>query len=331
MTSASAGAAGPEASAEAAGAEASAEAAGAEASAPKTSAEASAPGPAPASPGTVTVACCQLALRVGRAAENRERIRAAIRTAAGRGANVVVLPELANSGYVFTGHAELLATAEPIDGATIREWEALAAELRLVIVSGFAELGADGRAYNTGVLIDETGLRTAYRKAHLWNAEKTYGFTPGDGPPPVLDTPYGRIGMMVCYDVEFPEWVRLVALEGAELLCGPVNWPLYPRPDGERPGEIVRVQADAAVNRMYVAVADRTGTERGQDWLGGTVIVDANGYPVTELQLGEEAIVTATIDLAEARAKAISELNDVHADRRPELYGPVTRAEREQS
>ncbi|MFI2211226.1 nitrilase-related carbon-nitrogen hydrolase [Streptomyces sp. NPDC020141] len=271
---------------------------------------------------SVTVACCQLSPKVGHVEENRERARAAIRAAAARGARIVVLPELANSGYVFESAAELRAAAEPLDGTTIREWEALAAELRLVVVGGFAELAPDGRVHNSAVLVDETGLRGSYRKAHLWNGEKTWGFTPGDRPPPVLDTPYGRIGMMVCYDVEFPEWVRLAALAGADLLCAPVNWPLYPRPDGERPGEIVRVQADAAVNRMYVAVADRTGVERGQDWLGGTVIVDADGYPVTALHLGEETIVTATIDLAEARSKAISELNDVHADRRPELYGP---------
>ncbi|MEU0989506.1 nitrilase family protein [Streptomyces sp. NPDC005953] len=271
-------------------------------------------------PSTVTVACCQLAPQVGRTTDNRARIESAVRAAAGKGANIVVLPELANSGYVFESADELLSLAEPIDGPTIRKWEALARELRLVIVSGFAELGADGRAYNSGVLIDETGLRAAYRKAHLWNAEKTWGFTPGDQSPPVVDTPFGRIGLMVCYDLEFPEWVRKVALAGAELLCGPVNWPLYPRPEGERPGEIVRIQADAAVNRMFVAVADRTGPERGQRWLGGTVIVDPDGYPLTPLHLGEEAIVTASVVLSEARNKAISERNDVHGDRRPELY-----------
>ncbi|MFL6051476.1 MAG: nitrilase-related carbon-nitrogen hydrolase [Actinoallomurus sp.] len=270
----------------------------------------------------VTIACCQIAPRVGRVAANRERIREAILSAADRGANIVVLPELANTGYVFDGAEELRAVAEPVDGETVREWETLASRRRLVIVGGFAELGADGRVYNAGVLIDETGLRAAYRKAHLWNAEETCGFTPGTTPPPVVDTPYGRIGMMVCYDLEFPEWVRLAALDGAELLCGPANWPLYPRPEGERPGEIVRVQADAAVNRMFVAVADRTGVERGQDWLGGSVIVDADGYPVTALRLGEEAIVAATVDLAEARDKSVSERNDVHADRRPGLYSP---------
>jgi 5-aminopentanamidase len=276
-------------------------------------------------PSRVTVASCQIAPVVGDVVHNRRLTREAIEEAAARGANIVVLPELANSGYVFEDADELLSVAEPLDGQTIREWAELAARLRLVVVSGFAELGEDGRAYNTGVLVDESGLRVSYRKAHLWNAEKTWGFTPGTAAPPVVDTAYGRIGVMVCYDLEFPEWVRLAALAGAELLCGPVNWPLYPRPEGERPGEIVRVQADAAVNRMFVAVADRTGTERGQDWLGGSVVVDADGYPLTPLHLGEEAIVTATVDLAEARSKAISELNDVHADRRPELYGAVGR------
>lgn len=109
-------------------------------------------------------------------------------------------------------------------------------------------------------------------------------------------------------------------MDGAELLCAPVNWPLYPRPEGERPGEIIRVQADAAVNRMYVAVADRVGPERGQDWLGGTTIIDPDGYPVTPIRLGETHIALATIDLALARDKRISPRNDVHADRRPELY-----------
>ncbi|MFE9661003.1 nitrilase-related carbon-nitrogen hydrolase [Streptomyces sp. NPDC005955] len=270
----------------------------------------------------VTVAVCQIAPQVGDAEGNRRRIREAVEEAADRGARIVVLPELANTGYVFTDADELLAAAEPLDGPTLREWEALAARRDLVIVSGFAELGEDGRAYNAAVLVDATGLRAAYRKAHLWNGEKTWGFTPGDRPPPVVDTAHGRIGFMVCYDLEFPEWVRLAALAGAELLCGPVNWPLYPRPEGERPGEVVRVQADAAVNRMFVAVADRTGTERGQDWLGGSAIIDADGYPVAPLRLGEEAVVTATLDLAEARNKAISEHNDVHADRRPALYAP---------
>jgi 5-aminopentanamidase len=269
----------------------------------------------------VTVACVQLAPVMGDAARSAATIGTAVRAAADGGANVVVLPELANTGYLFTGIDELKAAAEPLDGPYVSQLMELASTLDLVIVSGVAELGETGDAHNSAVLIDGDGLRASYRKAHLWNTEKTTGFTPGVARPPVVDTASGRIGIMVCYDLEFPEWVRIAALDGAELLCAPVNWPLYPRPEGERPGEIIRVQADAAVNRMFIAVADRVGRERGGDWLGGTVIVDADGYPVSGMRLGEEHIATATLDLATARDKSISPLNDVHADRRPELYG----------
>jgi predicted amidohydrolase len=109
------------------------------------------------------------------------------------------------------------------------------------------------------------------------------------------------------------------------LLCAPVNWPQLPRPDGERPSEIVRVQAAAATNRMFIAVADRAGDERAVGWVGGTVIVDPDGWPLRDLVLGREATVTATLDLHAARDKHISEHNDVHADRRPELYTALTR------
>jgi len=88
-------------------------------------------------------------------------------------------------------------------------------------------------------------------------------FTPGDAPPPVVSLPFGRAGLMICYDLEFPEWVRLAALGGADLLAAPVNWPAMPVPAGERPSDVVRVQADACVNGMFIAVADRCRAERG--------------------------------------------------------------------
>lgn len=273
----------------------------------------------------VTVACCQFAPAIGDRQEALRRINGAVSAAVARHADVVVLPELASSGYMFRDPAELRAAAEAPDGPTVRRLEELASAHGLVIVCGLAEAGADGETYNSAVLVDETGLRAVYRKAHLWDHELPSGFAAGDGRPPVVDTAHGRIGVLICYDLEFPELVRFPALDGAELLCAPVNWPLYPRPEGERPGEVVRVQADAATNRLFIAAADRVGVERGQDWLGGSVIVDPDGYPVTTLHLGEEALVVATLDLARSRDKSISERNDVHADRRPELYARLGR------
>ena len=131
--------------------------------------------------------------------------------------------------------------------------------------------------------------------------------------------------MLICYDLEIPEWVRIPALDGAQLLCAPVNWPAFPRPDGERPAEVVRVQADAAVNRMFIAACDRTGQERGVDWVGGSVIVDADGWPLAGGgPNAEPSTIIAECRLADALDKAISPNNNVHADRRPELYGRLS-------
>ncbi|GAB3385356.1 nitrilase family protein [Humibacter soli] len=269
---------------------------------------------------TVTVACCQFAPAIGDLDESLRRMSLAVDEAVERHANVIVLPELANTGYMFDDRAELVGACEPVDGLTIRLLQQLASAHDVVIVSGFAEAGDDGEPYNSAVMVDATGVRAVYRKAHLWDHEKPTGFAVGNDRPPVVRTRFGTIGIMICYDLELPEYVRFPALDGAELLCAPVNWPLFPRPAGERPGEVVRVQADAAVNRMFIAAADRVGTERGQEWLGGSVIVDPDGYPVTELRLGELTMVVAAVDLSLAHTKRISANNDVHADRRPDLY-----------
>jgi predicted amidohydrolase len=268
----------------------------------------------------VSVACCQLAPQLGRTSANRAAALAAIRAAAGAGAQIVVLPELATSGYVFADRAEAWELSETCAGPTVGEWAALAAELDLVIVGGLCERDGD-RLFNTAVVIDTEGLRGVYRKAHLWDGEGLI-FAMGAEPPLVLDTVYGRLGVMVCYDVEFPEWVRLAALDGAELLCLPTNWPRESRPASERPAEVVRIQAAASSNRMFIAACDRAGRERGVDWVNGTAIVGPDGYPLAGPEGREEPhTLIAHCDLARARDKRVSAHNDVLGDRRPELYG----------
>lgn len=270
---------------------------------------------------TTTVACCQVALQVGDLEGNRVRVLAAVQQAADQGAQVIVVPELANSGYVFREAAEAEALAETVDGPTVAGWVEAARQLGVVIVGGFCERGA-GALHNSAVLVDPTGVRALYRKAHLWDREKLV-FVPGEDAPPVVDTAFGRIGVVVCYDLEIPEWVRLPAIAGAELLCAPVNWPAFPRPAGERPTEVVRVQASASVNRMFIAACARAGTERGVEWVTSSTIVDADGWPLALSVSHAEDLLLATCELDAARDKRISEHNDVHADRRPSLYGPV--------
>jgi predicted amidohydrolase len=267
------------------------------------------------------VACCQLAPKIGDLAYNRTLTERAIRQAAFQGAQVVVLPELVQSGYLFADRFEALSLAETTDGPTLQLWQALARELNLVIVGGFCERLPGDELANSAAMIDANGLRAVYRKAHLWDAEKDI-FTAGDAPPPVVETLHGRLGMLICYDLEFPEWVRLPALAGADLLCAPVNWPDGPRPQTERPAEVLRVQANASVNRMFIAACDRYGHERGVGWVQGSVIVDADGYPLAgPAEQGGEQILLATLNLTEARNKRISARNDLHKDRRPQLYG----------
>jgi len=275
---------------------------------------------------TTVVACCQLAPEFGDLAGNRELTARAVEEAASEGASVVVLPELVSSGYVFESRAEARACAEPADGETTSLWARLAARHGVVIVGGFCE-SADGALYNSAALVDPGGLRAVYRKAHLWDRERLW-FIPGSAAPPVVTTPFGRVGVMICYDLEFPEWVRLAALDGAQLLCAPVNWPAVPRPAGERAAEVTRVQADAGVNRMFIAACDRDGAERGVAWVAGSLIADPDGYPLAgpcEPGQARSTLITAACALGDALDKGVSPLSDVHADRRPELYGRVTR------
>jgi predicted amidohydrolase len=269
----------------------------------------------------VRVACHQLAPVVGELHANRERALAAIDAAADAGAHVVVLPELVTSGYVFEDAAEARSLAERADGPTLAGWADRAAAHGLVIAGGFPELGADGRLYNSAALVDASGVRAVYRKAHLWDREP-FIFTPGDEPPAVVDTPHGRIGLIVCYDLEFPEWTRAAALRGAELLCVPTNWPREPRPDGERPMEVLRAMVAAATNRMAVAACDRCGPERGLEWVAGTLVAGADGWLLAgPPEAAEPALLLADVDLAAARDKALGPRNDVLGDRRPALYG----------
>ncbi|MGY5332088.1 nitrilase-related carbon-nitrogen hydrolase [Pseudomonas protegens] len=269
---------------------------------------------------SLKVACQQVAPRIGDLKYNRALGAEAIRQAAARGAQVVVLPELVQSGYVFRDRKEALALSETLDGPTLSLWKTLAEELQVVIVGGFCERLDEERVANSAALIEPEGTLTVYRKAHLWDRENLI-FTPGDEPPPVVATRFGPIAMMICYDLEFPEWVRLPALAGAALLCAPVNWPDGPRPLGERPAEMVRVQANAAVNRMFIAACDRCGEERGVNWVGGSTLVDADGYPLAGRDReSAEQLLLAELDLTQAWHKSISEHNHVHLDRRPALY-----------
>jgi 5-aminopentanamidase len=269
---------------------------------------------------SVRIACCQISPDVESPATSTALAREAIAAAVAQGAQIVVLPELCTSGYVFREAAEARAAATAPDGELLRGWAAEAARGDALVVGGFCELAPDGRLFNSSALVDGDGVLAVYRKVHLWDKER-FWFTPGESPASVVPTRHGSIGLAVCYDVEFPELTRGLALQGAQLIALPTNWPRDDDPPDGRPVLHSLAAMTAYWNKVFVAVCDRCGDERGLEFEGGSVIAGPDGAfrggPVGDRGA---RTVYADCDLNEAADKRTSEHNDAFADRRPATY-----------
>jgi predicted amidohydrolase len=265
------------------------------------------------------IVCQQLAPVLGDLDAGRRLTTEAIAGAAAAGGEVILLPELATCGYMFESAEEAAACAITRADPLFGDWAA-ALGGAAVVIGGFCERGEDGRIYNSAAVVGADGLLGVYRKVHLWDREKLW-FAPGNEPPSVFATPVGRIGVLVCYDLEFPEMPRLLALAGAQLIAVPTNWPLLEAPIDGGPPELLVGQAAARVNRLFVACCDRAGTERGQRWTQGTAIIDQRGELLARQE--DRGAAIADVELARADAKALTELANVLDDRRPELYAQL--------
>ena len=270
----------------------------------------------------VRIACLQMEPRVGEKDKNLARSLEMIDEAAAAGANLVVLPELCNSGYVFATRDEAFQLAEEIpDGPTCRDWAGAAARHGLHIVAGIAE--RDGRAlYNAAVVVGPQGVIGKYRKNHLWAAENLF-FEPGNLGVPVFQTDIGRVAAAVCYDIWFPETFRLAAIQGADILCVPTNWvPMPEQPAGLPEMANILAMGGAHANSMFVAAADRVGTERGQPFIGNSLVVSYTGWPIAgPASADREEMIIAEANLSDARRKrSWNDFNQVLRDRRTDLY-----------
>lgn len=270
----------------------------------------------------VRIACIQMQPVIGRVEDNVAHSIGLIGRAVEQGATLVVLPELSNTGYMFESREEAFALSEPIsDGPTVKAWSEIAAKRKLHLVAGICER-AGSKLFNSAVLIGPSGYIGTFRKVHLWNEENLY-FEPGDLGFPVYHTAIGRIGMAICYDGWFPETYRLAALQGADVVCVPTNWVPIP---GQAPGReaMANILAMAAAhsNSIYIACADRVGTERGQPFEGQSLIVGHTGWPVAgPASRDKEEIIIADVALGEARrARNWNAFNQVLRDRRSDLY-----------
>lgn len=270
----------------------------------------------------IRVACIQMEPKVGELEANIADSVARIDAAAAQGARLLVLPELCSSGYVFETRAEAYALAEEIPhGPASRAWIDAARRHDCYIVAGIAER-AGQRLFNSSVLIGPDGHIGTFRKMHLWAAENLF-FEPGDLGFPVYATPIGRIGMLICYDGWFPEAYRLCALQGADIVCVPTNWVPIPGQDPSQTAMAnVLAMAAAHSNSLFIAAADRVGTERDQPFLGRSLIVSYTGWPVAgpASDTAAETII-ADLNLSEARRKRNwNDFNQILRDRRTDVY-----------
>ncbi|MFE7243131.1 nitrilase family protein [Streptomyces sp. NPDC057580] len=245
-----------------------------------------------------------------------------IREAAAAAARLVVLPEAASAGYVFTDRADARRNAEPVpDGPVCSAWAALAAELDLWIVAGITELAGE-KVFNSAVLIGPDGHVGTFRKAHLWNFEKELYDRQEDGFP-VFETPLGNIGIGICYDAWFPETFRSAALGGADLLVLPSNWVPVPGQPEDLPAMAnLMCMTGAHSNQFFVAGVSRIGAERGQPFLGRSLIVGPGGWPLAGPASNDrEEIVLAEVDLIGSRAERLGNpFNQPLGDRRTDVY-----------
>jgi predicted amidohydrolase len=221
--------------------------------------------------------------------------------------DVVVFPELFLSGYLTDG---LDRIAEPLDGPLVGALSGLARRHRTLLVCGLPE-AADGRWFDTAVVLDADGtLAGAYRKTHLFGTEPAV-FTPGDRLP-VFDTGVGRVGVLICYDLEFPEPARVLAAQGAELLVVPTA-NMDPYADLHR----VHARARAMENGVHLLLANQVGMVGDLVMCGGSRIVADTGEVLAAAGRGEALLLAELPDAADgARDPAL----DYFAHRRPDLY-----------
>lgn len=264
----------------------------------------------------IKIAAAQLELSVDDPASNFAKSKKAIKEAALNGAQLVLLPELVNSGYAFQSREQAFSNCWQVDGPEIREWKRLVSELNIVLVAGVGL--ADGKKLtNCSIIIDPTGLLGLYEKAHLWGKESDF-FERGETPPLIVQTHLGRIGTVICYDAEFPEWIRYAMLNGAQLLAIPTNWPDTGLPNKPTPLEVVRIQAAASQNKIVIAACDRAGDENGISWMSSSVIVDCDGVIQSIAQSRNEVILYSEVELP--TDDAIGPRNSIKTDRRVDLY-----------
>lgn len=230
--------------------------------------------------------------------------------------DLLVLPELAFSGYQFVTRDEVLDLSERVpDGPTTRVCVDLARCYNMHLVVGLPERDGD-RCYNSAIVVGPSGFLGCYRKTHLF-FEETLFFSPGDSGLQVWDIGQARLGVMICYDWYYPEVARTLMLRGAEIVCHPSNLILPYCPDA--------MVTRSLENRIFSITADRIGQEaRGGKppltFIGKSSVISPKGVVLSRASADQAECVVVEIDPGEARDKSLNPYNDMLKDRRPRSY-----------
>lgn len=269
------------------------------------------------------IAAVQMDVKLGEVARNLSAIETRFREAIGNGAELVVFPECALTGYCFETLDEALPYAQSIPGPATQQLSAVCAEASACAIFGMLELDGD-QVYNAAVLIGPDGVIGSYRKTHLPFLGVDQHVSPGNEPFAVHTAGNLRVGMNICYDSAFPEASRCLTLLGADLIALPTNWP----PGAECvAGHVLNTRA--MENAVYFAAANRVGEERGFRFIGLSRICAPDGSTLATSEDDLETILYAEIDPERSRNKRVEREVGRHAidrlaDRRPDLYGSLT-------
>ena len=264
---------------------------------------------------TFRVAFVQGRPRFGRVRENLER---GLALGSSARADLIVLPELWASGYVFSSHAELEALGEDaVGGPTARALKSIARREKRHWVAGFAEKHR-GRYYNSAMLVGPSGVKAVYRKVHLFDRERVW-FEPGNRGFSVQKVGPAKIGMMICFDWRFPEACRVLAMQGADVLIHPSNLVIA------NTQEAIRTRC--IENRVFIVTANRTGADRRPAGMvaftGRSQILDPAGNVLARATRTETCAMAADLDLDLARDKQLTPRTHLFAARRPSAYRPL--------
>ena len=268
---------------------------------------------------TLRVAACQIDPKLGEVEANLERIGRAVVEAAAAGAVVAVLPEAAVTGYAFGSLEEARPVARRAGAVAHEVLAGLAESHRMTLICGTLEAQGD-EVFNAALVATPEGRRYTYRKMHLPYLGVDRFTTPGPDAPSVFDVGGLRIGVLICYDLRFPEAARMCALDGADLIALPTNWPVGV---DFHPG--IFAPSRAAENHCYLLACDRVGTERGTTFIGRSVLIDYDGKQLAVASDTQEELLLGDIDPDAARRTHVRRRPGEHewdtmADRRPGLY-----------